>query len=82
MKDPVDRTSDRNCFKCAFQYERDHGKVLYCTLNNFPILNPEIGCSRQMKKSEFKSRNGFVTAEEDEAAKRAKMMNKYKHGGK
>lgn len=74
MTEQVDRSCDRNCFKCAFQYKRSHGKVLYCTLKNFPILNPEIGCSRQMMKSEFKSKNRFVTAEEIQAATEAKIM--------
>ena len=80
MKDPIDRSSNRNCFKCAFQYKRDHGKVLYCVLKNFPILNPEIGCERQMMKGEFKSGNCWTTTEEREAASEAKRLDKLING--
>ena len=70
MKDPVDRTSDRTCFKCAFK-GMAYKTTPYCFLKRFPILNPEIGCSRQMTKGEFKSKNCYITAEEIAAAAEA-----------
>ena len=74
MKDPIDRSSNRNCFKCAFQYKRDHGKVLYCVLKNFPILNPEIGCGRQMEKGADKKNKKWLTDEETSAPEEASRL--------
>ena len=42
----------------------------------FPILNLDIGCSKQMFVSEFKSGNLYVTGEEIQAAAEAEAMNK------
>ncbi len=65
----------KNCTTCAFQHKCNKGKSLYCTLKRFPILNPEVGCSRQMFKSEFTSGKYssmlYVTAEEIQAAAEA-----------
>ena len=61
----------KNCTTCAFQHKCNKGKSLYCTLKRFPILNPEIGCSRQMFKSEFKTNFTSMTAEEIQAAAEA-----------
>lgn len=63
----------KNCHTCAFQYPCNKNNGKYCTLGNFPILNPELGCHRHMYKSEFKSGNLHITAEEIQAAKEAKL---------
>lgn len=65
MKEP------KNCTTCAFKCMVNKGATPYCALKRFPILNPEIGCSRQMTKGEFKSKNCYVTAEEIAAAAEA-----------
>lgn len=69
----------KNCTTCAFQYKCNKGKSMYCALKRFVILNPEVGCSRQMMKSEFESKNStslfglnHFTAEEIQAAVEAK----------
>lgn len=61
----------KNCTTCAFQYKCNKGKSMYCSLKKFPILNPEIGCSRQMFKSEFRNNKTYMTAEEIAAASEA-----------
>lgn len=61
----------KNCTTCAFQYKCNKGKSMWCTLKKFVILNPEVGCSRQMFKSEFKTNITSMTAEEIEAAAEA-----------
>lgn len=63
----------KNCMTCSFQYPCNKGKTKYCTLGRFPILNPEVGCHRHMYKSEFKSDNPHITAEEIQAAKEAEL---------
>lgn len=80
MKNPVDRSCKRNCFNCVFQYRRDHGKVRYCTLKNFPILNPEIGCERQMEKGADKKNRKWLTDEEVFAAEEARRLDKLVNG--
>lgn len=69
----------KNCTTCAFQHKCNKGKSMYCALKRFVILNPEVGCSRQMMKSEFESKNStslfglnHFTAEEILAAIEAK----------
>lgn len=71
-------SAPKNCFTCAFQYPCNKNNGKYCALKKFPIFNPNIGCNRHMYKSEFKSGNLHVTAEEIQAAKEVKMMNRYK----
>ena len=66
-------TAPKNCLSCAFSYKCNKGKTEYCTLKRFPILNPEIGCSRHMYSSEFSS----MEPEEKEACQEAD-----RHGGK
>lgn len=70
-------SAPKDCTTCSFQYKCNKGKSMYCTLGNFPILNPEIGCHRHMYKSEFKSGNLYVTAKEIQAAKEAEEHNKF-----
>lgn len=71
----MDAKTPKNCMTCSFQYPCNKGKTKYCTLGRFPILNPEVGCHRHMYKSEFKSGNLYVTAEEVQAAAEAEAMN-------
>ena len=44
---------------------------MWCTLKKFVILNPEVGCSRQMFKFEFKTNKTSMTGEEITAAAEA-----------
>jgi hypothetical protein len=55
------------------------GATPYCVLKRFPILNPEIGCSRQMFKSELKTKSKFLKAEEIVAYTEAFLMNSKEH---
>lgn len=65
------RSCAANCHTCVFKYY--NGEVPYCVLKNFPILNPDVGCSRRMVKDDFKKSNlKQVTAEELEAYAKAK----------
>lgn len=65
------RSCAANCHTCVFKYY--NGEVPYCVLKNFPILNPDVGCSRRMVKDDFKKSNiKQVTAEELEAYTKAK----------
>lgn len=61
----------KNCTTCAFQYKCNKGKSMWCTLKKFVILNPEIGCSRQMFKSEYRNNKTYMTVEEIAAAAEA-----------
>lgn len=61
----------KDCTTCAFQYKCNKGKSMYCTLRKFVILNPEIGCSKHMFKSEFKTNKTSMTGEEIAAAAEA-----------
>lgn len=65
------RSCAANCHTCVFK--KSNGKTLYCVLKNFPILNPDVGCSRRMVKDDFKHTNAKnVTTEELEAYIKAK----------
>ena len=60
------RSCAANCHTCVFK--KSNGKTPYCVLKNFPILNPDIGCSRRMTRDDFKKSNiKHVSAEELEA---------------
>lgn len=61
----------KDCTTCAFQYECNSGMSMYCALNKFVILNPEIGCSKQMFKSEYRNNKTYMTTEEIAAAAEA-----------
>ena len=37
-----------NCNICSYNWP-SNGNVPYCTKDHFPILNPNIGCSKWMK---------------------------------
>ena len=63
-------TAPKNCLSCAFSYKCNQGKTEYCTLKRFPVLNPDIGCSQHMYKSEFRS----MKPEEKEAYREAKKL--------
>ena len=69
----------KNCNTCAFKYMVNKGVTPYCALKRFPILNPEIGCSRHMYESEFKSGKYssmlYVSADEIQAATEARKIN-------
>ena len=80
MTDPVDRSCKRNCLVCVFHYRRDHGKVHYCALKNFAILNPEIGCEKQMEEGADKKNRKWLTDEEAFAAGEARRLNKLFNG--
>lgn len=77
MTPQTNEAPPKNCFTCAFQYPCNKNNGKYCTLKNFPILNPDIGCSRQMYKTEFKSNSKYITDEEKQAAKVAKEHNRF-----
>lgn len=65
------RSCAANCHTCVFKH--NNGKVPYCVLKNFPILNPDVGCSRRMTRDDFKKSNiKHVSAEELEAYTKAK----------
>lgn len=70
------RACKANCYTCAFKYNVGKKQTLYCALKRFPILNPDIGCSRRMTKGDFTNRTLF---KEDEiaAAEEANRMNNY-----
>lgn len=68
----------KNCHTCAFQYPCNKNNGKYCTLKNFPILNPDIGCGRHMYKSEFRSDNmKHISPEEKAAYDVAKQNNRF-----
>ena len=71
------RACEANCFTCAFKYNVGKKQTPYCALKRFPILNPEIGCSRRITKAEFKSNNLYLKPEEIMAAKDAEIQNKF-----
>ena len=41
----------RDCTNCSFNYPSGKKKIPYCTLKRFPILNPDVGCSKHIKKA-------------------------------
>lgn len=60
------RSCAANCHTCVFK--KSNGKTPYCVLKRFPILNPDVGCSRRMVRDDFKKSNiRQVSAEELEA---------------
>lgn len=63
----------KDCTTCAFL--SSYVNIPWCTLRKMPILNLDIGCSKQMFTSEFKSGNVYVTGEEVQAAAEAEAMN-------
>lgn len=77
------RACEANCFTCAFKHNFGKKKTPYCALERFPILNPDIGCSRRKVKSEVKSRSESkfdykcLTPEEVSAAKEAEIQNQW-----
>lgn len=64
------RSCAANCHTCVFK--KSNGKTPYCVLKRFPILNPDVGCSRRMVRDDFKKSNiKQITAEELEAYAKA-----------
>lgn len=71
------RACEANCFTCVFKYNFGKKQTPYCALKRFPILNPDIGCSRRITKGEFNSDNVYLKPEEITAAKDAERQNKW-----
>lgn len=74
-----EQVKPKDCTTCAFLSHCLN--VPWCTLRKMPILNTNIGCSKQMFTSEFKSGNLYVTAEEVQAAAEAEAMNEEDKNG-
>lgn len=67
----------RDCTTCVFNYPNGKKKIPYCTLKRFPILNPDIGCSKQMTRLEFKNDVVRLTDEERIIAEETEKKNKF-----
>lgn len=50
----------KDCNNCVFNYPNGKKKIPYCTLKRFPILNPDIGCSKFISKK-IKNVDGWAS---------------------
>lgn len=50
----------KDCNNCVFNYPNGKKKIPYCTLKRFPILNPDIGCSKFISKK-IKNVDGWTS---------------------
>lgn len=74
-------SAPKNCYTCAFRYKCNKGKSEYCSLKQFPILNPDIGCGRHMYKSEFTSSSFRQVTPEEITAYAEATFNELKESG-